>query len=201
LQYNALQIELRRRFADGFYFQANYTFAKALSDTPDDGQNRESSLQDQNNPNLQFARTDADRTQVLNINFIYELPFGKGKYFLDKGGWVDKVFGGFHFGSIISASTGPPLGIVDPRGTANLAFFSGRQSATSTLTGRQIKDITGKFDTPNGIYFVDPRYLFATITNPATGEVRTGFDLNSQLPAGFQLTSVRGTSHRYCAVC
>lgn len=193
-QYNALQIELRRRFSAGLYFQANYTFSKTLTDTPDDGQNRESSLQDQNNANLQFSRPDFDRTHVFNANFIYELPFGKGKTFLNQGGWVDKVVGGFQFTSIISASTGPPLGVIDPRGTANLAFFSGRQSGTSSLTGRQIKDITGKFNTPNGIYFVDPKYLFATITNAGTGETRTGFDLNQVLPAGFQLTSVRGAS-------
>lgn len=193
-RYNALQIELRRRFTDGLYYQVNYTFAKTLTDTPDDGQNRESSLQDQNNPNLQYSRSDFDRTHVLNANFIYELPFGKGKRFLDQGGWVDKVFGGFQVGSIITLSSGPPLGIVDPRGTANLAFFSGRQSATSTLTGSQIKDITGKFDTPNGIYFIDPKYLFATITNPTTGATQAGFDLYQPLPAGFQLTSVRGAS-------
>jgi len=194
LQYDAFQVELRRRFADGLSFQVNYTFAKTLSDTPDDGQNRESSLQDQNNPNLQFSRTDADRTHVLNANFIYELPFGKGKHFLNTGGWVDAVFGGFQFGSIFTASSGPPLGVIDPRGTANLAFFSGRQSARSSLSGSEIKDITGVFKTANGIYFIDPRFLNATITNPTTGEVRTGFDLNSQLPTGFQLTSVRGAS-------
>jgi hypothetical protein len=192
--YNALQIEVRRRLSDGFYFQANYSFSKTLTDTPDDGQNRESSLQDQNNPNLQFSRADFDRTHVFNANFIYELPFGKGKPFLNRGGWIDAVFGGFQFGTIISASSGPPLGIIDPRGTANLAFFSARQSATSTLTASQIKDITGNFDTPNGIYFIDPKYLFATITNPSTGETRAGFDLYQPLPAGFQLTSVRGAS-------
>ena len=184
-RYNALQIELRRRFSDGLSYQVNYTFAKTLTDTPDDGQNRESSLQDQNNANLQYSRSDFDRTHVLNANFIYELPFGKGKRFLDQGGWVDKIFGGFQFGSIITLSSGPPLGIIDPRGTANLAFFSGRQSATSTLTGDQIKDITGKFDTPNGIYFIDPRYLFATITNPPTELPKPDLDLNQPLPAGF----------------
>src|SRR6185436_7090398 len=66
LRYNSLQAEIRHRFRDGLYFQVNYTFAKTLVDTPDDGQNRESSLQDQNNPNLQYARSDFDRTHVLN---------------------------------------------------------------------------------------------------------------------------------------
>ena len=50
------------------------------------------------------------------------------------------------------------------------------------------------FDTPNGRYFIDPRVLNATITNPTTGETRTGFDLFSTLPAGFTLSSVRAAS-------
>ena len=197
-QYNALQVEFRRRFRDGLSYQVNYTFAKTLTDTPDDGQNRESSLQDQNNPNLNFGRADYDRTHVLNANFIYELPFGRGKRFLDRGGWADLVFGGFQFGSIITLSSGPPIGIIDPRGTANLAFFSGRQSATSSLTGDQIKDLTGVFNTPNGIYFVDPRVLFATAqqfvnNNPVPGtQVRV--DLTQPLQAGYRITSVRATS-------
>jgi hypothetical protein len=193
-RYNALQAEIRRRFSNGFSFQANYTFAKTLTDIPDDGQNRSAQQQDLSNPQLSFSRPDYDRTHVFNANFIYQLPFGKGKAFLNQGGWVDRVFGGFQFGSIISISSGPPLGIIDPRGTANLQFQSGRQSATSTLSTKEIKELTGVFKTPNGMYFIDPRVLFATISNTATGEVRRGFDLYQPLPAGFSLTSVRAAS-------
>ncbi len=54
-QYNALQIELRRRFSEGLSYQVNYTFAKTLTDNPDDGQKRERSVQDQNKPNLNYT--------------------------------------------------------------------------------------------------------------------------------------------------
>ena len=124
---------------------------------------------------------------------ILELPFGQGKKFLNDG-WASKVFGGFQFTSIVNLSSGPPLGVIDPRGTKSIAFVSGRQSATSSLSDDEIKALTGVFDTPNGRYFIDPRVLFATATNPTTGEVRTGIDLNQALPTGFTLTSVRGAS-------
>jgi len=94
----------------------------------------------------------------------------------------------------VNLSSGPPLGVVDTRGTSAIAFKSGRQSATTSLTGDQVKALTGLFDTPNGRYFVDPKVLFATITNPSTGESRPGFDLYQPLPAGFVLTSVRAAS-------
>ncbi len=54
-RYNALQVELRRRFADGFSFQANYTFQKILTDAPEDDQNRFDPLLDNANPALEYS--------------------------------------------------------------------------------------------------------------------------------------------------
>jgi hypothetical protein len=124
---------------------------------------------------------------------IYELPFGKGKQFLSGGGLSNVIFGGFQFSSIVNLSSGPPLGIVDPRTTFNTRG-TGRQSAMSTLSTKEIKALTGIFNTPNGIYFVNPSILNATIRNAATGVTQTGFDLNQVLPAGFTLVSVRAAS-------
>lgn len=193
-RYNALQAEIRRRFTNGFSYQVNYTFQKTLTDVPDDGQNRQGELQESNNPDLNYGRPDYDRTHTINANMILELPFGRGKRFLNGDNWASKVFGGFQFTSIVNLSSGPPLGIIDPRGTRSIAFVSGRQSALSNLSDDEIKRLTGRFDTPNGIYFVDPKVLFATATNAATGATLTGIDLYQPLPAGFTLTSVRAAS-------
>ncbi|HSK73104.1 MAG TPA: hypothetical protein VK892_15505, partial [Pyrinomonadaceae bacterium] len=191
--YNALQAEIRRRFRNGLSYQVNYTFQKTLTDIPDDSQNRQGELQDSSNPDLNYGRPDYDRTHTVNANMIYELPFGRGKRFLNQGGWVNLIFGGFQFSSIVNLSSGPPLAIIDPRGTSSIAFKSGRQSATSSLTHDEIKKLTGVFDTPNGRYFIDPKVLCATATAPNQPTL-TCFDLNQALPAGYTLTSVRGAS-------
>ncbi|MGI8494497.1 MAG: hypothetical protein ACR2L1_04180 [Pyrinomonadaceae bacterium] len=164
-----------------------------MSNIPDEGQNRQGELQDNSNPGLNVGRPDYDRTHTLNANFILELPFGKGKRFLNQGGVVDRVFGGFQFTSIINLVSGPPLGIVDPRSTSAITFTSGRQSATSTLNGDQIKKLTRIFRTPNGIYFIDPKVLCATATAPGQPTLSC-FDLNQPLPSGYTLASVRGAS-------
>ena len=194
VDYHALQAEIRRRFSNGLSYQVNYTFQKTLTDVPDDSQNRQGELQDSGNPRLNYGRPDYDRTHTLNANMIWELPFGQGKRFFNEGGWMNAVFGGWQVTSIVNLSSGPPLAIIDPRGTSSIAFKSGRQSATSSLTTDEIKKLTGVFDTPNGRYFIDPKVLYATITNSTTNEVRQGFDLYQPLPAGFTLTSVRGAS-------
>jgi hypothetical protein len=189
-RYNALQAEIRRRFSDGFY-QVNYTFQKTLADVPDDSQVRQSPYQDNNNPGLQYGRPDFDRTHTLNANMVYELPFGKGKRFLNSGGITNLLFGGFQFGSIVQLSSGPPLGIIDPRGTSARPGRSGRQSAKSSLTTAQIKDLTGVFNTPNGLYYINPSVLNAQATN---GTITQRVDLTQPLPAGFTLVSVRAAN-------
>lgn len=193
-RFNSLQTEIRRRFTNGLSFQANYTFQKVLADVPNEDQNRQGELQDNNNPKLQYGRTDYDRTHTFNFNAIYELPFGKGKHFLNEGGWVNAIVGGIQLTSIVIYSSGPPIGVIDPRSTSTITFTSGRQSARTTLTTDQVKELTGVYSTPNGIYFVNPKVLNATIRNTATGATQAGFDLNQPLPTGFTLVSVRATS-------
>ncbi|MEP7039347.1 MAG: TonB-dependent receptor [Acidobacteriota bacterium] len=192
-RYNALQAEIRRRFSDGFSFQANYTFAKTLTDIPVDSQNRQGEVQDRNNPNLNYSRPDYERTHTFNFNAVYQLPFGKGKHFLDQGGWVDRVIGGFQFTSIINLVSGPPISVIDPRSTSTITFQSGRQSATTSLTLPELKKLTGTFRTPNGIYFFDPKILCATATAPGQPTLSC-FDLNQTLPVGYTLNSVRAAS-------
>jgi hypothetical protein len=190
-RYNSLQAEVRRRFNQGFSYQVNYTFQKILADVPDDTQLRQSPYQDNNNPGLQYGRPDYDRTHTLNANMVLELPFGRGKRFLNQGGLINAIFGGFQFSSIINISSGAPLGIIDPRSTAAITGRSSRQSARSSLSTDEIKDLTGIFNTPNGIYFVNPSVLNAQATN---GVVTQRVDLTQPLPAGFTLVSVRAAS-------
>jgi hypothetical protein len=163
-----------------------------LSDIPDEDQNRQGSIQDNNNPNLNFARPDSDRTHTFNFNMVLELPFGKGKRFLSEG-LASHIFGGFQFSSIVNLVSGPPVGVIDPRATSTITFQSDRQSATTSLTLPELKKLTGTFRTPNGIYFFDPKILCATATAPGQPTLSC-FDLYQQLPAGYTLNSVRAAS-------
>ena len=197
-RYDSLQAEIRRRFTGGFSLQANYTFQKILTDVQSDQQTRFDPFLDVNNQDLDYARADYDRTHTINFNSIYELPFGDGKRWLNSGGWVDRFFGGWQFSSIINISSGPTVGIIDPRGTFNRGGRSGRQTARSSLSPDQIKDLVGIYKTPNGVFLINPSVLFATaVRRNAAGtivETRTGIDLTQPLPEGFALSEVRGAA-------
>ncbi|MCA1626003.1 MAG: TonB-dependent receptor, partial [Acidobacteria bacterium] len=167
--YNSLQIELRRRFAQGLYFQANYTFSKNLTNSVTTGQFQFEPYLQNNNPDLNKQRADFDLTHVFNLNAVYQLPFGKGKTFFNQGGIVDKIFGGWEISAIVQAFSGTPITFVDPRGTLNTSGRSGRQTPLSNLTNNEIRALGGIYEANGNIYFINPNIL------NANGQASAGF--------------------------
>ncbi len=169
-EYNSLQVEMRRRFSDGLYFQANYTFSKNLTDTVGTSQALFEPYLQNNNRELDRQRADFDQNHVFNFNGIYQLPFGKGKMFMDKGGILDTVLGGWELSGIVQWSTGSPITFIDSRGTLNRAARSGRQTPNSTLTNAEIKNLIGIFEANGKIYWLNP-----SVINPANGLGSNGY--------------------------
>lgn len=163
--YNSLQIELRRRFAQGLYFQANYTFSKNLtnaigsSNSPLGGQSQFEPFLDLNRRELDNQRADFDQRHVFNFNGIYQLPFGQGRMFLNQGGLVDKIFGGWELSGIVNWTSGVPITFIDSRGTYNRSARSARQTASSNLTTQQIQDLVGIFESNGTFYFINPSVI------------------------------------------
>jgi len=160
-QYDSVQVEGRRRFSQGLYFQANYTFSKNLGNaTIDNGsQSLVDPFLDNANPQLDYTRADFDQTHAFNFNGVYQLPFGKGKPFLDKGGWVDALVGGWELSGIWQWNSGVPITFVDPRGTLNRAGRSGRQTANTSLSYSAIDDLLGYFEQNGRIYWINPSII------------------------------------------
>jgi hypothetical protein len=167
--YNALQVELRRRFSQGLLLQANYTFQKTLDNISpgnpginSEDQTRVAAFLDNQNQHLDYGRADFDQTHVFNLNAVYDLPFGKGKHFWsDHGGAVDGLVGGWQLGGILRINTGTPLTIVDPRGTLNRVGRSANQTAVTNLTNSQISDLIGIFNQNGTVYYINPSVINA----------------------------------------
>ncbi|HXD30928.1 MAG TPA: TonB-dependent receptor [Pyrinomonadaceae bacterium] len=168
--YNALQVELRRSFSDGLYFQANYTFGKTLSNAPGTDQRRFEFQVYPGRDDLEKSRAQTDVTHVFNFNSIYELPFGKGKrFFTGAGSWLNRAVGGWQLGSIVSLQSGAPIGFFDPRGTFASNARSARNTANSNLSKAEIRALTGVFRTPCGVFFINPTVLNINQANLAAG--------------------------------
>jgi hypothetical protein len=170
--YNSLQVEVRKKFSQGLSFQANYTFQKTLTNAPGTDQRRFEFQLDPNRDFLEYSRATYDQTHVFNFNSIYELPFGKGKrFFTDAGAFLNRLVGGWQFNSIVSVASGAPIGIFDPRGSYSTTARSGRNTPFTNLTKDQIRNLTGIFFTPNGVYYIDP-----SIIDPNTGRGSNGIN-------------------------
>jgi outer membrane receptor protein involved in Fe transport len=75
-RYHSLQMAVNRPFKGGFLLKGAYTFSKALNETDDDGWvgltwNQPSQL------HRNYARAGFDRPHMLNVGFVYEIPFGR----------------------------------------------------------------------------------------------------------------------------
>ena len=161
--YNGLQTEFRRRFSQGLYFQANYTWQKTLTDASGVEQSRIEPPIDVNNRSIEYGRADYDVAHVFNFNGIYELPFGKGKRFWNEGDWLNRLVGGWQLTGIVALQTGAPFTPLDPRSTFNITSIATNQSAFTTLSREQLQSLFGVRRLPDGrILFVDPSILTST---------------------------------------
>lgn len=106
--YNALQVDVNRRFAKGFQLRGAYTFSKSL----DDGSAWNTSV-DANapgfvmfplNPKLDYGLSTADVPQSLVVNGSYSLPFGKSLT-----GWREKAVSGWSISGIVTVQSGFPF--------------------------------------------------------------------------------------------
>jgi hypothetical protein len=163
--YHALQLEARRRMSRGVLAQVNYTFSKALASSPGTTQARFEPLLDNNRPELERNRAEFHVSHVINANVIWELPFGEGRRFLDRGGFLNAVFGGWQLANIVRWQSGAPISLLAPRGTFNRGGRSGGNMAVTSLSRDEIKDLFGIRTDANGIvYYIDPKVI-----DPATG--------------------------------
>ena len=106
--YNALGLSLERRFRQGLSFQSRFTWSHSINDGSVGGG-------ESNGPeNVNCLPCDKgpsvfDVRHNVTVNAVYELPFGPGKSFLNAGGALRKVVGGWSLSSIGLWHTGHPL--------------------------------------------------------------------------------------------
>ena len=125
--YNSLQVKLTRGLSDGVAFNMSYTWSKALGNTGDPLSAANSSMtrpQNSHDLDADYGRLVFDQNHRFVFNWIYELPFGPGKSYLNDGA-VAHILGGWQFNGIWSSTSGAPIGI-----------SSGDRSGTSSRNAR-----------------------------------------------------------------
>ena len=111
--YNSLQAKIEKRFSSGLSFLATYTWAHSLDDASDAAGNF-TAIGDRNLALIpfidEFTNSVFDVRNRVTFNGNYELPFGRGKAFLNHSSrWLDETVGGWSTSLTYAAQTGTPF--------------------------------------------------------------------------------------------
>ena len=160
--YNSLQLKVTHRLSHGLQVQGAYTWSHAIDNANDPyapAVGNRAFARNSRKLNEERGNSDNDIRHVAVISYFWEVPFGKGKRFLNSG-FVGKVFEGWQFSGITSAQTGHPFDV-----------FTSTDMERTGLSGRA--DIVGDPYAPGANNNVTAGGNKVWFTNPAAFSDRT----------------------------
>ena len=124
--YNAMILTLRRRYSDGMQYDINYTLSK--SEDMGSQVERGGGFGNFNNggytgflinsfdPELNYGISDFDVRHQINVNAIWDLPFGQGRKFAsDAGGFMNQLIGDWSIAGLGRWTSGFPFNVFNCR--------------------------------------------------------------------------------------
>ncbi|HST10546.1 MAG TPA: carboxypeptidase-like regulatory domain-containing protein [Terriglobales bacterium] len=174
--YNALQVSFRKQFSQGLQFDFNYTFSKSIDYTSNATRLGFSSstnvgapgsrLANAFSPSSRRAVSDFDTPHQFNLNWMAELPFGKGKHFGGNAGSVaDAFIGGWEFSGVARWTSGYPFTVDNGNfWPTNWDEQGIGQMITRPKMGHH-RDASGAVSA-----FADPAAAFADFVHPYPGQ-------------------------------
>ncbi len=210
--YHSLQAKFDRRFSNGFSLLANFTWSKLIDDSSADWGgfwSLDVLGQDFYNRRAERSVSAGDIPLRLTIAPIYELPFGPGKKWAQKG-IASQIIGGWRAAAIYSVASGSPFGITDNSyGYCNTAYTlsnrpmmigdplpSGFQQTihhwfdvtafdfSGTCPASNLVTMTGSAD-PAKAFGDSPRY-FSNVRVPGINNINFSLQKDFKIPLGEQ---------------
>ncbi|MBI3209463.1 MAG: TonB-dependent receptor [Candidatus Solibacter usitatus] len=104
--YHSLLVKVTRRYSKGLVVDASYVLSKMFTDS--DSMWGSGAALDHYNRRLEKALSANDRTHEAKFNYVYDLPIGPRKRFLNRG-ILSQVIGGWRVGATHRYSSGVPM--------------------------------------------------------------------------------------------
>jgi hypothetical protein len=167
-QYNGLILAAQRPMAKGFYFQASWALARDIYDV---GRTDNAGIENPFDRKRERAVAPLTPTSRFTANWLYQMPFGKGRHWLaGSSRAVDLLIGGWNLSSVFSTFSGnfltPMWTGPDPTGTA---FTT---SATPAVVSIR-PDELGNPNLPSGQRSVNQWFNVAAFGPPQPGQFGT----------------------------
>ena len=120
--YQALQIKADKRFSNGLTLLVSYAWSKTLTDggSLNSVFSSQFGSDDVWNAKTQYTYSFNDLPSVASIAYVYDLPVGQGRKFLNRGGVINQVLGGWSVSGIQQYRSGQPQNVEVPPQWGNL---------------------------------------------------------------------------------
>jgi hypothetical protein len=166
--YNSLQASTTKRLTHGLSFSFNYTWSHMLDDQDSSGWGSHSGPQNyqhlstltKNQAALNYGPSNFDVRNAFKGYVVYQLPFGKGKMFLNQNAIADAVVGGWAISGTVVELSGNPFQL-----SATNNDYDGTTAYPNLVKGVSTK--------PQGGRTLGEWYNPAAFSNPANGEFGT----------------------------
>jgi hypothetical protein len=149
--FNAIIVRLEKRLSYGLLFNVNYQYSRQLG------------AQTQLNAGgpLWYGETTSDFPQHLSVTATYQLPFGKGRAFVNKSTLLDEIIGGYEVTGIYQFLSGTPIQwSTNPVYNGDFSGFDNHPHDTTTASFNTSGFDKVTADQPNSYnYRTFPEYL------------------------------------------
>jgi hypothetical protein len=154
--YHSLQMKLEKRFTGGTFFLVSYTLSRLYTSGTDNIQRTAltwsgaSGVISPYEKDRNWALASDDVTHVLSAALVWDLPFGKGRKFLDREGVANALFGGWQLSTLFRYSSGLPFFF---RSSVCNVPGQFRVACIPSITGNVFAQDLGSFDPNKGPLF------------------------------------------------
>ncbi|MDX1979130.1 MAG: carboxypeptidase-like regulatory domain-containing protein [Bryobacteraceae bacterium] len=132
--YHGVTFRVEKRYSSGMTLNSFFTFSKSINDVDEDGGAGGITFY---NRRLEKGRAAYDVRNRWVTTWTYELPFGKGKKWMNNGGIRNHLFGGWELVWIQTFQTGTPF-TVSFAGSPNV-YLPGASRPNQVLPNDQAK--------------------------------------------------------------
>lgn len=186
-EYDSFQLHLRKRASHGLQVDFNYTLAKSLDTTSDVERSTPaycagsgcgtlttggvtSVALDSWYPRKSYSYSDFDVRHNFNTNWVYEFPFGRGKWLgANVHGWANQIVGGWQVSGLFRLTSGFPFNVLSCGSCFTTNDGLVNNAVLLTPTTKLPKTRVNKSGIPNA--FADPTDALSYFKPGRPGEI------------------------------
>ncbi len=154
--YNSLQMQIMRRYAQGFQYGVAYTYSKSFDYANDDSSDV---FFPRPFKEFNYAPSDFDQTHILTLNYIYDVP-GLGRKLDNR--FVKAIFDNWQFSGTTSYASGKPKNVAVTYNGGITDITGGQVNARPNVICDPMRNISGA--DPTGTPYVVNVNCFARPT-------------------------------------